>query len=242
MSLVSMFRRRTSRLRLSDLPGYNLHYSPSTLASLSLSGPSTINSITSITGTPVSSVATLTTRPTHVASDSNLNGRGSILFDAVDDILINNSFAIAQPCTIFVVAYGATPTSRFIFDGYNLAFPFTQERMAIVGNGSEVAFYAGSGLIVTSGAPSMTTPHIYELIMNGASSQLYIDGVLRGSGNPGAHGFTGGFNLGGRNDASAPSLWNGNVGDLILCTGAMSAPWRAIGRSILGAENGIATV
>jgi hypothetical protein len=104
------------------------------------------------------------------------NGLPALLFDGVDDYLINTSFTQNQPDMIFVVGRSLDGFGRFV-DG--------QSTEQMVGNfgGGNLILYAGT---VLSDGAMITVWQAISAIFNGANSFIYQNGSQVANGDAGA--------------------------------------------------------
>ncbi len=165
-----------------------------------------------------------------------INGRGVIDFDGTDDALAAVFTAIPQPTTIFVVASADVDSNnRFYVDGGAGG----TGRQAIYWRVSDqLAFFGGSTEVDATAidVPAVTSMHILEAVFDGASSALYVDGTARGTGNPGNHSLIG-ITVG--NSSSLGGPWDGQMGTILVYSGALSSPNRDIVRAYLETRWGI---
>ncbi len=122
------------------------------------------------------------------------------------------SSPLAQPGTVFVVVRSQSTTdSGKIFDGVGSG------RWLIQPSGGTWQIFAGS--TVLSGGTADTNWHVFSLIFNGASSEVFVDGVSTITGNPGAANFDG-ITLGGDNGSGTSPL-TGDEAEVIIYNSAL---------------------
>lgn len=122
--------------------------------------------------------ATTATKPTYRASVAAYNNQPALQFDGGDWLRGAFAAALTQPTTIFLVADLSNTANRFLLDGDDAA---NRNALAIVlGNWRLVA---GSNLDL---GVADTNVNIFCAKFNGASSQLWANGVTKGVGDPGA--------------------------------------------------------
>ncbi len=121
-------------------------------------------------------------------TSGSANGKPSLTF-AGTEYMINAALSLTQPYTVFIAAK-STVTAAYMMDsnsatrgaaGFNLT------------GGGKFDAFAGASLSSTFRDDGKT--HLYGALFNGASSQLYVDGIADGAGNAGADALTG-INLG----------------------------------------------
>lgn len=120
-----------------------------------------------------------------------INGKPALQFDGSNDYLLASTVSIAQPNTFFIVGKSSvTPYNyEFFFDG-------AVSRQAFLYSAANVGAFAGS--LAFTGTPD-TAWHIFSIIFNGSSSEIYDNGVLISTVNTGANALTGlviGYDLG----------------------------------------------
>lgn len=128
------------------------------------------------------------------------------------------TFTQAQPITGFAI--GQLDTAS----GVN--------RQMLGNGGTSPTLYQGSTTVWRMYAsteqgtiPSTTNVTLLSGIFNGASSQLYVNGVLDGTFNPGTNGYLN-LSIFIGNDVSAGAPWLGNIAEVILYNSALSDPNR----------------
>jgi len=116
-----------------------------------------------------------------------LNDRVGVSGDGVDDLMtVNLGETLSQPNTVvtFLAKYGTKDNCTF-YDGI-----ISTARNQMDCTSGTLRFYAGSSSISYAKA----TPFDFTIFLveyNGAASQLFENGVLKSSGNPGSHSLTG---------------------------------------------------
>lgn len=125
--------------------------------------------------------ATSTARPVNTASQ--INGKNAVVFDGVDDNLVNVSLSISQPLVAFVVArHTVNATDQYIYDG-------TGSRCTLYYSVDIPGIY--SGLSLNSGTASPASFELFTATHNTTSSSLYKSGALAISGDSGSLNFSG---------------------------------------------------
>jgi hypothetical protein len=141
-----------------------------------------------------------------------LNGRNVLGFDGADDRMITGAFAsnLTQPNTIFAVFIPEKTTAYYVYDGRD-----GSNRHALVPNTS-ASLFAGNSLGLEN---ADTVPQVARAVFDGTSSSLYIDGVLKRTGDVGTHSL-GGLTVGSR--YSYQSFFKGAIAEIIVCDGLLS--------------------
>ena len=156
---------------------------------------------------------TLANRPTGNAVV--LNGHNVVQFNGSTTFMQTPAFAAGQPNTIFIVLkMDTTSPANFICDGVGGA-----NRNIFWDPGGNRALYAGS---VVSGSAATTSPEIWCGVFNGASSNLWINGILDASGDPGAQNLTNGLNIGSAGDSPPNGALNGYIAEVIIYNTSLS--------------------
>jgi len=138
--------------------------------------------------------ATDSKRPTFNAGV--LNGEAAIRFDGIDDFMTRAGVDLAQPNTLYRVMRLITDADgQFFHDGADS----TKRHVAFTNNGF-FAFFAGSSITSTKAKDTLT--HYSGGVYNGASSELFIDGVSVATGDINTQVFSFGT-LGALHDGSA---------------------------------------
>jgi PKD repeat protein len=198
---------------------------------------------------PSATQAAAANRPLWYNSDANLpNGRPIVRFvrDPAlssdpngDSLLADFTSSCAQPLTFFIVAYirPVNDGNMYLFDSRT-----GNNRLCLYQptDNNKFNMYAGGDFTAVT---QFTNKWIlYEAQFNGASSKMYTNGTLSGSGNAGAGGITAADDLviGRRYNDNVFEL-NGDIAEIILYQGTITdAERNAIGNN-LGAFYGIST-
>jgi hypothetical protein len=136
---------------------------------------------------------TASQRPLYRPAYAPLGGRPAVVGDATDDFLRTAPFstALPQPTTIVVVGVLPAAGNSTFVDGVASG----AARQAVYNGWSPgyVSMWAGAGTNVNSTTAINATPsrRLYVATFAGASSELWVDGTVRGSGNPGGNGLGG---------------------------------------------------
>jgi hypothetical protein len=140
------------------------------------------------------------------------NGRNILTFDGTNDTLATASFTLNQPSTVFAAARAAANSSQ-IFDGFGSTRASINRR----GAGQWTAF--GGAELIGSAADSNWS--VLSANLNGASSVLRVNGSQQASGNAGTQNLTAGLSIGTYNGLNTPL--NGNIGEILLYSGTLTA-------------------
>ena len=154
-----------------------------------------------------------------VTGTRTIGGKNALDFSA-DELAV--TMTINQPITQFVVAQSdvAAPGNCQIV---------TPPTMYLTSSGWNM--YAGAN--VSLGKAGDTLPHALSALFNGASSQMWIDGVLAGSGNPHTYGWSGPTGIG-----SAANPWDGLIAEVIFYNRVLSTVERQQVESYLATKWG----
>ena len=117
------------------------------------------------------------TRPTY-----DINTGRVTFIDANGTFLKNETLAVTQPNTIFIVAKITGATNNFIFDGITA-------RQAVRVNNGIIDLYTPS-VGFASGHAADANDHIHTIEFNGSSSYHWLDGVSSVALNPGTDNLT----------------------------------------------------
>lgn len=140
------------------------------------------------------------------------NSRSMGLWDSSDDYL-TNTISISQPSTWFIVVKPSTPGGGcFLFDGVD-----GSNRNVIYLSSNTARIYAGSD--VNPSVSVDTTTQLLVGLFNGASSNVYRNGVAGNVVNAGTQGVAG-VTLGARDDFASPA--DGYIGELIVYASALN--------------------
>lgn len=108
------------------------------------------------------------------ASRRPLASDGGVQFDATNDCLINNWGTVAQPLSITLsFKYGAVANSKVLVATGSLAVGFTS--YCWINSSGNFAYFADNNVTIL--APADTNEHVMTLEYNGASSNVFLDGV-----------------------------------------------------------------
>lgn len=212
-----------------NISGLRLWLDAADAASVTLNG-STVSAINDKSGNGRHATqATAISQPTFTAN--GLNSRSVLSFIGTQR-MTGSLTGLSQPFAKFVVA-------RANDTGANKnVFSFT----ATVNNNSTSLYFSPteapsiySGSIISSATP-VTSTVVLSAIFNGASSQLYANGSLVASGNPGSSTYTGDYNLGAFSGGFDPM--QGIIAEVLVYDGTAASTRQQIER-YLGAKWGI---
>jgi hypothetical protein len=157
--------------------------------------------------------ATTTARPTTAVG--LIGGRNALRFDGVANVM-TATMSQTQPITVFVVARCSSGAGTFgvAVSGTNsLGCAFVYRH----GGSNTWNAYAGTTAI-TAGAADLNA-HYWRTEINGASSQIWRDGVAgTGPANLGSSNIGGNLYVG-----SGGWAWTGDIGEVIVYSGILSA-------------------
>ena len=140
------------------------------------------------------------------------------------------SSALAQPNTIFIVSKrDAVVADDYLIDGLT----GTDRHASLVSGAGKYQLFAGAGL---EGGAINTVAEMQTIIINGASTKLYINGALNASGTEGAH------SLDGLTIGAAYGLWgklDGFIAEILIYDRLLSASEIAATESSLNNKWGL---
>lgn len=140
-----------------------------------------------------------------------INGHPFWRFDSVDDFMQAVPFTLNQPVTIFCVGrHTVASAMRVWYDGNTWAG-------ILFYHSTNYLWYAGADL--GSGMPAAGNWMSLCGIYNGGSSNCFLNGVSKGTGNVGANN-SGGFTLG--NSANGSYPMNGDLVEIIVYDSGLS--------------------
>ena len=170
--------------------------------------------------------ATQANKPTLVANV--LNSRAVVRFDGTDDTLKVATGAISnQPLWGWMVIDDNDAGTRFYFDG---------------GAASKVSLSHTTDLIVNAGAAvgaadTSGAPHLVTFIVNGASSDLRVDGASIATGDAGAQNMDSGIAIGADNAGASPLA--GDIAEIGFAAGSPTAANLASLKAYITARYGL---
>lgn len=162
-----------------------------------------------------------------------LNGKPVVRFDGVDDAIATATTmpVTAQPYTIYLVL------KANVVSGVKTPASFTGAEF--YNNVAARTFWGGSSNR-TFGTYTAGTWEVWCAVADGASTLCAVNGTLVGSGSGGTSGNGTISRIGHSNNAGRN--WDGDIAEVIYCSGAHDATQRAAVHAYVTAEYGIATV
>lgn len=166
-------------------------------------------------------------RPNKVSS--SLNGHAILRFVATNATLLNTAdLGVSQPLTICVVIKCSSATIVTQQAPLTGASSFSG---LFLTTSSKWAMYGGSSAI--EGSAIDTNAHLLIIILNGASSVMYLDGASNATGSPGVSGIAA-FGIGGLVNIASQSF-DGDLGEVAVYSGAFTggniASWTSYSQS-----------
>jgi hypothetical protein len=144
------------------------------------------------------------------------NGQRVVRFDGVDDFL-SAALAVAQPITLFIVARSAA--NKVLIDGDDA----TDRVLWYTNSSGNWEAFAGTSLAADA---RLNAWHQHTVVYNGANSQVWKNGVsTAGPGAAGAKALSG-LTIGDAYLRDGGQAFNGDVGEIILCSGALAGSVR----------------
>ena len=130
-------------------------------------------------------------------------------------VYISTTATYSQPMTVFIVAQDSVANfTRNLFSGH------LTSGTRYVGGTSATNYAFNFGNTVNITYTRDTDPHVFSFVINGASSSMYVDGTLIGSGNVGALGFQR-ITLGGI--INPFQGWDGDIAEAVFINEAADA-------------------
>lgn len=186
-------------------------------------------------------VTSSATAPTFVTAAAN--GQPCVRFTAGTNCTLKNTTSPSrtQPATYFVVARQTAAQAQvsLLNGGYTPGVTSGAGTHALFLSSSGV-FNGYAGTALADGTATTAAAHVFEVVINGASSLAGVDGTTT-SGNAGAGNANGGIVLAG-NQAATAEFFGGDIFEVVVYTGALSTADRSAVRSALGTKYGIAVV
>lgn len=218
----------SSAFNLLQLPGIFLWLDPT--QQTGYNNNDLVGSLTDFTNHGNTATSSGGNRPTFKTNVQN--GKPMINYLANSNYMQTAAFtALAQPNTIFFVAQSTNNTAgQVFFDSVTAGHRHYMDSPA--GGGS---FRMNAGSSASMGSGSAATMSYYTCLFNGASSQLWQNGVSVGTGDVGSNDLAG-ITLGGNNGPGA--ALTGYMGDFILAAGNQTASRTAV-EAILKAKWGL---
>ncbi len=139
------------------------------------------------------------------------NGLNVIDFDGANNFMNSNAISEASPFTIIACIKnddGADGSQQLFFRNSGATVS------ASVGKETTNAWRASDGTLISGGTPD-TNAHVFVVVFNGASSQIWIDGSsVVGPSNAGTNTLDTAIRIGANNAGGA--AWDGWIGEVIL--------------------------
>lgn len=182
--------------------------------------------------------ATGASQPLYRASGPN--GQPYLEFDGTDDLMTTSAFGsgISQPLTdFFVIRQNSWTLADRVSDSGTDELVLRQQSSS-----PEVAIYAGGAFDCTNSGLTVGQWGVLEIIWNGASSQIQVNGGTATTGNPGSGGLTAARtrSIGGHNGAPPPiTAAHIDVAAHLSYSEATSNGNRSTVRAYLGSKYGI---
>jgi hypothetical protein len=159
--------------------------------------------------------ATFASRPQ--LKTSIINSQTVLRGDGVDFMTVAAGVvAAAQPVHMFAVVDN-NGTAGYFVDSGGAADRCAMGQEIAGGAAGKFGAYAGSALVDFAHTPG--APHLYEVLFNGASSSVRVDGTEIVAGDPGANAMTG-LSLFARYDGAVPTT--GDIAEVIICAGEVT--------------------
>lgn len=141
-----------------------------------------------------------------------INGLPVVYFvnGAAKKLVANGMGTLAQPITFHAVIKAVVTTATHVYwdssAGPNFDF--------LVAAGPVWGFNGGSGF--SSATATDTTAHVVQLVVNGANSAMYLDGISIKSGDAGSNSLTTGLVLGNFESPSTSLVAAGYIGEHVM--------------------------
>lgn len=177
-----------------------------------------------------------TARPLYIAS--GIGSLPTVRFDGVNDYLGESSKPVAtQPTTIFVVMKPAVADRTMsVFHGDGPGGDGSHSQALFMSSGGEISGYAGS--VLTGPGLTANVPVIVEMVLNGGTSKIQVNGGTASTGSVGSDTYPAGLLVGAGSNL-AGEWFEGDVSEVVYYTGAVSDSDRSAVRAALGAKYGI---
>lgn len=148
-----------------------------------------------------------------VTGTRTINGKNVVDFPDHSQML-TATFNVPQPVTVFAATASDTASAgnRQIVANRGSATIWVYNNMW--------SLYAGG--VLQSGTTLDTSPHVASAVFNGASSELWLDGVSILVGNPGTSGFPSGVYVG----SDGSGNWDGPVAEVVIYDRVLSGTER----------------
>ena len=160
-----------------------------------------------------------------------VGGRASFKFNGSSDFLDRETYtqgSLSQPNTLFSVAEldAYADENRKVYDGHE-STARNMLQLNTAGNG-QFAHYAGT--VAATGEDADADRHLFTSLINGASSDLRIDGTSKTTANTGSQGMTG--IVIGANNVPTSNFWDGDIQEIIIYNSNQSSTTTAVETNI----------
>jgi hypothetical protein len=165
-----------------------------------------------------------------VAFDSGTNAKWEYRQPRIDfrNSRFQNPTSYTQPFTVFLVAeWRQVDNFNFIIDSAG-----TNRVVFGTNNVPETYLFAGNNDVVVGPPPETDTPIIYSLVVDGANSFIYENGVEIASGDAGPNDISSGFEIGYNTGNSAN--WQGYLQEVLMYDDALTTNERQQVEGYLG--------
>lgn len=143
-------------------------------AGVTYDGSNNVSAWADQSGNGKNATASGTQRPLYVNSD--INGMPVISFDGVDDRLVGPNVISATPCTIIIVAkFSNSEEIGMLFEQYGTYDNIALYRGFNGGTSRQFRLYNGADL-TSSATTNDNQAYIFETIVDGVNSYLYLNG------------------------------------------------------------------
>ena len=168
-----------------------------------------------------------------VWTTNQINGHPSLVWDNTDDQLTNATFDGTPPITLFIVGKHVDDANNHYFMDDN-----TYGNYRAVANAAAVHRYVVyAGVLLATGQSYITSDYHYlTYTLNGANSEIFVNGVSGVSGNMGSN-YADGYVLGDHKNGSA-SL-NGHLVELIAYNSVLSTENQQTAEAYLATRYGL---
>ena len=177
--------------------------------------------------------ATAGSQPKIVSAGSlvTVGGRASFKFDGSSDFLERETYtqgSLSQPNTFFSVAEldAYADENRKVYDGH-VSTARNMLQLNTAGNG-QFAHFAGT--VAATGEDADADRHLFTSLINGASSDLRIDGTSKATGNTASQAMTG--IVIGANNVPTSNFWDGDIQEIIIYNSNQSSTTTAVETNI----------
>ena len=160
-----------------------------------------------------------------------VGSRASFKFDGSSDFLERETYtqgSLSQPNTFFSVAEldAYADENRKVYDGH-VSTARNMLQLNTAGNG-QFAHFAGT--VAATGEDADADRHLFTSLMNGASSDLRIDGTSKTTANTASQAMTG--IVIGANHNTAENFWDGDIQEIIIYNSNQSSTTTAVETNI----------